>query len=97
MYAGAISFARLRRLYHGAVNPKGGAVASGVRLFAQAWARPMSQLGQSRRSDPPPITSRSFLLADIRNVRWDVSNVPPGSDIGLTAPNGRSGPDVRSR
>ncbi|WP_243404001.1 nucleoside deaminase [Zavarzinia aquatilis] len=36
MCAGAISFARLRRLYFGADDPKGGAVASGPRFFAQA-------------------------------------------------------------
>jgi tRNA(adenine34) deaminase len=35
MCAGAISFARIRRLYYGATDPKGGAVESGVRLFAQ--------------------------------------------------------------
>ncbi|MGB3831732.1 MAG: nucleoside deaminase [Mesorhizobium sp.] len=34
MCAGAISFARLRRLYYGAADEKGGAVASGVRFFA---------------------------------------------------------------
>lgn len=34
MCAGAISFARLRRLYYGAGDPKGGAVESGVRFFA---------------------------------------------------------------
>lgn len=34
MCAGAISFARVRRLYFGASDPKGGAVESGVRLFA---------------------------------------------------------------
>lgn len=34
MCAGAISFARLRRLYFGAADPKGGAVVSGVRLFS---------------------------------------------------------------
>jgi tRNA(adenine34) deaminase len=34
MCAAAISFARLRRLYYGAVDPKGGAVESGVRFFA---------------------------------------------------------------
>jgi tRNA(adenine34) deaminase len=28
------SFARIRRLYYGAVDPKGGAVESGVRFFA---------------------------------------------------------------
>ena len=35
MCAGAISFARIRRLYFGAADPKGGAVESGVRFFAQ--------------------------------------------------------------
>ena len=34
MCAAAISFARIRRLYYGAEDPKGGAVASGVRFFA---------------------------------------------------------------
>lgn len=34
MCAGAISFARLRRLYFGAADPKGGAVEHGVRLYA---------------------------------------------------------------
>ena len=34
MCAGAISFARIRRLYYGATDPKGGAVDSGVRFFA---------------------------------------------------------------
>jgi tRNA(adenine34) deaminase len=33
MCAGAISLARIRRLYYGAVDPKGGAVDSGVRFF----------------------------------------------------------------
>ena len=33
--AAAISFARIRRLYYGADDPKGGAVESGVRFFAQ--------------------------------------------------------------
>lgn len=36
MCAAAISFARMRRLYFGALDPKGGAVESGVRFFAQA-------------------------------------------------------------
>ncbi len=35
MCAAAISFARIRRLYFGATDEKGGAVVSGVRLFAQ--------------------------------------------------------------
>jgi tRNA(adenine34) deaminase len=35
MCAGAISIARIRRLYYGALDPKGGAVDSGVRYFNQ--------------------------------------------------------------
>jgi tRNA(adenine34) deaminase len=34
MCAAAISFARIRRLYYGAADPKGGAVENGVRYFA---------------------------------------------------------------
>ena len=33
MCAGALSFARIRRLYYGAADPKGGAVDNGVRFF----------------------------------------------------------------
>ncbi|MFL6932651.1 MAG: nucleoside deaminase [Xanthobacteraceae bacterium] len=33
MCAAAMSFARLRRLYYGAADPKGGAVENGVRFF----------------------------------------------------------------
>ncbi|MBS7540531.1 nucleoside deaminase [Ancylobacter lacus] len=35
MCAGAIAWARLRRLYYAAADPKGGAVESGVRFFSQ--------------------------------------------------------------
>jgi tRNA(adenine34) deaminase len=33
MCAGALSIARIRRLYYGAADPKGGAVDSGIRFF----------------------------------------------------------------
>jgi tRNA(adenine34) deaminase len=36
MCAGAISFARIRRLYYGAADPKGGGVEHGPRVFNQA-------------------------------------------------------------
>jgi tRNA(adenine34) deaminase len=36
MCAAALSFARIRRLYYGATDPKGGAVDNGVRFFASA-------------------------------------------------------------
>jgi tRNA(adenine34) deaminase len=35
MCAAAMSFARIRRLYYGAADPKGGAVDNGVRFFSQ--------------------------------------------------------------
>ncbi len=34
MCAGAMAFGRIRRLYYGATDPKGGAVESGVKFFA---------------------------------------------------------------
>src|SRR6266700_748364 len=34
MCAAAISFARIRRIYYGAADPKGGAVENGVRYFS---------------------------------------------------------------
>jgi tRNA(adenine34) deaminase len=34
MCVGAVSFARIRRLYYGAGDPKGGAVDNGVKFFA---------------------------------------------------------------
>jgi tRNA(adenine34) deaminase len=36
MCAAAISFARVRRLYYGAADPKGGGVEHGARVFSQA-------------------------------------------------------------
>jgi tRNA(adenine34) deaminase len=36
MCAAAMSLARIRRLYYGAADPKGGAVENGVRFFAAA-------------------------------------------------------------
>lgn len=35
MCAAAISFARIRRLYYGAADPKGGGVEHGARIFSQ--------------------------------------------------------------
>jgi tRNA(adenine34) deaminase len=39
MCAAAISFARIRRLYYGAPDPKGGAIDNGVRFFASPTCR----------------------------------------------------------
>src|SRR5436305_12843308 len=55
MCAGAIAFARIRRLYYGAPDPKGGAVDNGVRLFAQPSChhRPdvYAGIGEAQASD----------------------------------------------
>ncbi|WP_207907699.1 nucleoside deaminase [Ancylobacter aquaticus] len=55
MCAAAISFARLRRVYYGAADAKGGAVESGVRFFAQPTChhRPdlYGGLGESEAAD----------------------------------------------
>jgi tRNA(adenine34) deaminase len=44
MCAGAISFARIRRLYYGAADPKGGAVDNGVRFFASPTCHHRSEV-----------------------------------------------------
>ena len=44
MCAAAISFARIRRLYYGAADPKGGAVESGVRFFSQPTCHHVPQV-----------------------------------------------------
>ena len=54
MCAAAISFARIRRLYYGAADDKGGAVQSGVRFFAQPTCHHRPEIyggiGESRAS-----------------------------------------------
>jgi tRNA(Arg) A34 adenosine deaminase TadA len=44
MCAAAISFARIRRLYFGAYDPKGGGVEHGARVFSQATCHHKPQL-----------------------------------------------------
>lgn len=55
MCAGAISFARLRRLYYGAADEKGGAVEHNVRFFSSAGCHHApevySGIGESEASD----------------------------------------------
>ena len=52
MCAAAISFARIRRLYYGAADPKGGAVENGVRFFTSATChhRPEVYGGMAERA-----------------------------------------------
>jgi len=55
MCAGAIAHARLRRVYYGAADPKGGAIDSGVRFFHQPTChhRPevIAGVGETRSAD----------------------------------------------
>jgi tRNA(Arg) A34 adenosine deaminase TadA len=55
MCAAAISFARIRRLYFGAPDPKGGAVEHGLRFFAQPTCHHAPEIyggiGEARASE----------------------------------------------
>ena len=55
MCAAAISFARIRRLYFGAPDPKGGAVEHGPRFFAQPTCHHAPEviggIGETRAAD----------------------------------------------
>src|ERR1700733_2802857 len=44
MCAGAVAFARVRRLYYGAADVKGGAVDSGVKFFASPTSHPRPEV-----------------------------------------------------
>ena len=60
MCAAAISFARVRRLYFGALDPKGGAVESGVRFFAQATCHHAPQIYGGLREGEAAALLRAF-------------------------------------
>lgn len=66
MCAAAISFARIRRLYFGATDEKGGAVVSGVRFFASPTCHHVPEvyagIGES---------SAAAMLKDFFKVRRD--------------------------
>ena len=63
MCAAAISFARMRRLYFGARDDKGGAVVSGVRFFGQPTCHHAPEvyagIGETARSRPAARLLRS--------------------------------------
>ena len=61
MCAGAISHARLRRLYYAAPDPKGGAVEHGPRFFAQATCHHAPEIyGGLRESEAADLLRRFF-------------------------------------
>jgi tRNA(Arg) A34 adenosine deaminase TadA len=63
MCAAAISFARIRRLYFGAADPKGGAVESGVRFFGQPTCHHAPEVYGGIRENEAAALLRSFFAA----------------------------------
>jgi tRNA(Arg) A34 adenosine deaminase TadA len=60
MCAAAISFARLRRLYYGADDPKGGAVEHGPRFFAQPTCHHAPEVYSGIRASDSAALLRAF-------------------------------------
>jgi tRNA(adenine34) deaminase len=63
MCAGAISFARLRRLYYGASDAKGGAVEHGPRFFAQPTCHHAPEVYGGIRESEAAALLRAFFAA----------------------------------
>ena len=63
MCAAAISFARIRRLYYGAADPKGGAVDSGVRFFASPTCHHVPEVYSSVGENEAATLLREFFKA----------------------------------
>jgi tRNA(adenine34) deaminase len=63
MCAAAISFARIRRLYFGATDPKGGAVESGFRFFGQPTCHHAPEVYGGIRESEAAALLRSFFAA----------------------------------
>lgn len=63
MCAAALSFARIRRLYFGASDPKGGAVDSGVRFFASPTCHHAPEIYPSVGENESAALLREFFKA----------------------------------
>lgn len=63
MCAAAISFARIRRLYFGAGDPKGGAVEHGVRFFGQPTCHHAPEVYGGLREAEAAAALRAFFAA----------------------------------
>src|ERR1700716_150709 len=63
MCAAAISFARVRRLYYGAADPKGGAVESGVRFFASPTCHHVPEVYSAVGESESAMLLREFFKA----------------------------------
>lgn len=63
MCAAAISFARIRRLYWGAGDPKGGGVAHGPRVYAHPTCHHVPQIYNGLAEDEAAALLRQFFTA----------------------------------
>ena len=63
MCATAISFARLRRLYYGASDPKGGGVEHGARVFSQPTCHHVPELYPGIAEDQAGALLKTFFQA----------------------------------
>jgi tRNA(adenine34) deaminase len=63
MCAAAVSFARIRRLYYGASDPKGGAVESGVRFFGSPTCHHAPEVYGGIREQEAAALMRDFFKA----------------------------------
>jgi tRNA(adenine34) deaminase len=63
MCAAAISFARVRRLYYGAADPKGGAVESGVGFFASPTCHHVPEVYSAVGESESAVLLREFFRA----------------------------------
>ena len=63
MCAGAVSFARLRRLYYAAPDPKGGAVDNGPRFFHQPTCHHAPEVYGGLRESEAAAMLRAFFAA----------------------------------
>jgi tRNA(adenine34) deaminase len=63
MCAAAMSLARVRRLYYGAADPKGGAVESGVRFFASPTCHHVPEVYSAVGEREAAVLLREFFKA----------------------------------
>jgi tRNA(adenine34) deaminase len=63
MCAGAISFARIRRLYYGAADPKGGGIEHGARFFGQPTCHHAPEVYGGLSEDEAARLLRDFFVA----------------------------------
>src|SRR3954470_5929572 len=84
MCAAAISFARIRRLYYGAADPKGGAVENGVRFFSAPTCHHRPELYGGMGESEAGALLRDFF----RVRRWSrrMEKIPAGGLVLVNQP-----------